>query len=437
MQFNLADEHTDPEAEARYLAAIAAEPEVYWEATLPPAVFAAHGDTYEAIQEALEADKPAPDLPEDWTAGANPAEDAALLKDLWQRRALAELQQETAALLARRDVPAGEVVAGFVERAAKIEADVTADTAGQLAFPEDLVPDVLQGIEEARQTFEAQGDHVTGVRSGLAGLDNILGGFQAGLNILAGGPGVGKTTFALQIAADASSAGVPVLYVTFENGPESLTEKGICAAGKLNSRDVRRGQASAGDVERAAARWRQKAERLAIIEGRSTLSRGQIRGKARRLMNRFAAERCLIVVDYLQLYAKAAKDLRGLGSLREKVEVMGNELRDVAVRLRCPVLAIASLSRGDNNYDRPTLSSLKESGDIEYSADTVMLLAPDPEGVNMDPAVPLTLRVAKNRHGETGTVPVIFRPDLGSMRPKEQRYGSGRHPGERGNGTPF
>jgi replicative DNA helicase len=346
MPFDLTSEYVDRAAERGLCAAIAADPEAYWETPLPVDAFAAEADTYQALREAVEADQPPPAVPEDWAPARNPAATAQQLQDLYQRRALAELQQDFAQLLPDRDTPAREILAGFTERAAQIEADVSGDLAGQLGYPEDLLPGVLDAVREARTAYQEDGDHITGVRSGLGQLDEILGGFQAGLTILSGGPGTGKTTFALQVAADVSAAGVPVLFVTFENSPENLTEKGVCTAGRLNSRDVRRGRVPLEDVQAAAKRWAAKAGRLAIVEGRPDLSRGQIRAKARRLMNRFDAERCLIVVDYLQLYAKAAEDLRGLNSLREKVEVMGNELRAVGMRLRCPVIALASQHRG-------------------------------------------------------------------------------------------
>lgn len=441
MRFELADEYTDPESERSVLRAILHDAELYWELDLPPEVFAEHRDAYDAVRSAYEADEAPPegilgDTTEDASTGALEATDvhalSGELKDLWQRRQLSELQQDTAAAVGS-DAPASEVVEALVERAAQIEAALSRDTAGRLTFPSDLVPDMLRTVETAREAFQANGDHVTGVRSGLNRLDEILGGFQAGLTILSGGPGTGKTTLALQMGADAAESGTPVLYVTFENSPESLTLKGVCACGGLNSRDVRRGRLPLSDVRPAAARWQKKAKRLAVIEGRPDLTRGQIRGKARRLMNRFGADRCLIVVDYLQLYAKAAEDLRHLRSLREKVEVMGNGLRDLGMRLRSPVLALASQHRGAGygSGGSASLDTLKESGDLEYSADAVAFLTEPEDRMETEPARALDLTVSKNRHGETGKLNLIFRPDVGKMRPEANR----EDPREMGDGS--
>jgi len=89
----------------------------------------------------------------------------------------------------------------------------------------------------------------------------------------------------------------------------------------------------------------------------------QVRAQARRAMRQHQTERCLVVVDYLQLWAKVAEDLRGNLSVRERVDMLGGLLRELALRLRSPVLALA-----------------------------------------------------KNRHGDTGKVGLIFRPDLGTLR---------------------
>ena len=439
-KYSLADDHTDPAAERALIGALAQNPDLYWELDPPAPIFTGdRAEAYGALRDAIEDDSAPPDALQEWDPAPDPAGTLGHLEDNFQRRRIAELLEDGAQANANPEASAPDIVSALVEGAAKIENELSRDAAGTLSYPSDLVPGVMEDVREARERYQAEGDHVTGVRTGLSRLDDILGGLQPGLTILSGGPGTGKTTLALQIAADAAQAGTPALYVTFENSPKQLTLKGISAAGRLNSRDVRRGQAPLDDVWPAAERWKERARRLAIIEGRADLSRGQIRGKARRLMNRFEATRCLVVVDYLQLYAKAAEDLRGLSSLREKVETMGNELRDVAMRLRSPVLALSSQSRGAN-YDsdgggRAALDTLKESGDLEYSADAVAFLTGAQDRMATDPARALDLTVKKNRHGEAGKrVELVFRPDYGTMRPASDRTPEGA---AAANGSPF
>ena len=132
------------------------------------------------------------------------------------------------------------------------------------------------------------------------------------------------------------------------------------------------------------------------------------------------AERCLIVVDYLQLWAKVAEDLRGNFSVRERVDMLGGLLRELALGLHSPLLALASRNRSAGNYGNgkgsAALDSLKESGDLEYAADVVLFLTEAQEYLATPPARAIELTVAKNRDGDTGKLSLIFRPDLGTMR---------------------
>ena len=95
----------------------------------------------------------------------------------------------------------------------------------------------------------------------------------------------------------------------------------------------------------AAEAWEPVAQRLAVVEGSSQLTVAQVRAQARRAMRQHQAERCLVVVDYLQLWAKVAEDLRGNFSVRERVDMLGGLLRELALGLHSPVLALASQNR--------------------------------------------------------------------------------------------
>ena len=100
--------------------------------------------------------------------------------------------------------------------------------------------------------------------------------------------------------------------------------------------------------------------------------------------------------------------------------LLGGLLREMALRLHSPVLALASQNRSAGNYGNgkgsAALDSLKESGDLEYAADVVLFLTEAQERGATPPARAIELTVAKNRHGETGKMGLIFRPDLGIMR---------------------
>ncbi len=100
--------------------------------------------------------------------------------------------------------------------------------------------------------------------------------------------------------------------------------------------------------------------------------------------------------------------------------MVGGPLRELALGLGSPALALASQNRSAGNYGNgkgtAALDALKESGDLEYAADVVLFLTEAQERLATPPARAVELIVAKNRHGETGKVGLIFRPDVGTMR---------------------
>ena len=106
--------------------------------------------------------------------------------------------------------------------------------------------------------------------------------------------------------------------------------------------------------------------------------------------------------------------------MRERVELLGGALRELAARLHSPVLALASQNRAQGHYGNgkgtAALDSLKESGDLEYMADVVLFLTETLERQSRPPARAVDLTIAKNRHGDIGKLLLIFRPDLGTLR---------------------
>ncbi len=418
--FNLADEFLDESDERALIAAVAAQPALYWELvdTLPAGAFAVEGACWTTVAAAVEAEQPAGTPPE-WTPAPDPQATARRLADLYQRRLLAAAQERLGQALYDERRPAAQLATLLEEEAARIQAAIRETQAGRLVWASDVLPAVLKDADERRRQREATGKPVMGLPTGLAGLDAILGGLEEGLTILAGAPGVGKTTLALQIAAAASS-GAPVVYVTFENSPANLALKAVCARAGVNPRDVQRGWADLAKMRQGADAWRPVAERLALVEGTGRLTVAQVRATALRAMNRHQAGSCLIVADYLQLWAKASDELRGLATVRERVETLGASLRELSARLRSPVLALASQNRAGGDYGggkgAAALDSLKESGDLEYSADVVLFLTPAKERQAVEPARAVDLTVAKHRNADTGRVELIFRPDIATIR---------------------
>jgi len=263
-----------------------------------------------------------------------------------------------------------------------------------------MVERVLELASEARASKES-GRATLGIPTGLADLDRTLTGLNPGLYVLGGAPGVGKTSLALQWAMKAAEE-VPVVYVTYENSPPNLALKAIGRLANIPPSDVERGVADLAKLQEGAADFGKIAHRLAFVEGTPDTTTASIQGQARQAMARHGARRCLVIVDYLQRMAHAS----GYGTLRENVSALTLGLRKLATRLDSPVLAISSLSRGVNNYTHPTLEALKESGDLEFTADVVLLLGEREDALGKGRRRMVDLSVAKNRFGEAGRKPV-------------------------------
>ena len=269
--YHLTDEFTDGSAEQALLASLAQAPPLYWDLfdLLSPDVFTQETPTWHACTQAIEIGQP-PSVPAAWVPASDPHATAGRLVDLHQRRLLAAAQERLAQALFDETTPAVDIVAMLEEEALRVQAALRNTTVGRLQWASALLPQVLADAEARRQQREATGSAVLGVSTGLAQLDNLLGGLNEGLYLLAGPPGMGKTTLALQLAA-AATKDVPVVVVTFEHAPENLTLKLLCARAGMNPRDVQRGYADLAKFRSAVEAWEPVAKCLAVVEGVSDL----------------------------------------------------------------------------------------------------------------------------------------------------------------------
>lgn len=416
---HLRDEFKSPDTERAVLAALSRNPALYWELrdTLTAEAFDAEPEAWAALSADVEGER-RPRIPEGWEPSPNPADSARHLADLLRWRQLADLQERISRGLFNREPPQ-ELAARLEESAADVQALFRDSGAARLEWGSDFLPSVLRDAEDRNLQRQQTGRPVMGLRTGIGKYDEVLNGLEPKkLHILAGAPGIGKTTFCHYLAAQITRE-APVVYVTFENSKENLTLKALAARAGIDTKRIRRGEADLSKLREAAAEWEPFARRIAYIEGSPSLSVDQLRAKVKAAMNHHRADNCLVVVDYLQLWAKSAAHLRHLPTIRERVESMASDLRaELAVRLNVPVLAICSVSRGENGkgYEKPTLANLKEAGDLEFDGDTISFLQKSEQGA-LRPARALTLKVEKNRDGdgEPG-IEVIFRADVGVIR---------------------
>ena len=283
------------------------------------------------------------------------------------------------------------------------------------------VGELLGDVVNELQTRSMERRQITGVPTGFTKLDEISAGLQPeNLIVVAARPGVGKTSWAINVATHAAlDHGIPVLIFSLEMSKFELMERMLAGEARIDSSRMRRGMIEYGD-------WKSHiypaADRLTkapiLIDDSAAPIILELRAKARRFRGNpkyFPASSNgrtplgLMVVDYLQL-------ARGLGGRREEsrereIAEISRGLKALAKDLRIPIIAVSQLNRGLERREdkRPQLSDLRESGAIEQDADMILFIHREEmygtEGAERNKA---ELIIGKNRHGPTDTVLLTF-----------------------------
>jgi replicative DNA helicase len=250
---------------------------------------------------------------------------------------------------------------------------------------------------KARQT-----GGLAGLPTGLEALDDCLAGLQTGLHILAAEPGAGKTALALQMARAVAATGVPVMYASFDESPVRLALKALAATAKTNFSELVNGGTS---EEKARLLWEQHAQTLACLSFVPADAKLTPADLADQLRDQFDLyfdpdenAMGLLVIDYLQPWA-AAMAAANRVEIRAAVGDMALALRKLALDLQVPVLVISAQNR--SGQGSTSMTSLRESSDLEYGADSIMLLADSNEAHGRG-IYGRKLFLAKNRFGPSG-----------------------------------
>ena len=274
----------------------------------------------------------------------------------------------------------------------------------------DVVPLEIALRRFADQISARADDHSEGIATGFASLDEKTGGLQkSDLILLAGRPGLGKSSFALNIVWHAAVAKKTCAVFSLEMSELQVVQRLISMTSEIDGNRMRRGRLS--DVEfrsiSAASDELQKAS--IFVEESSQLSVTDILAKSRRLQ----AERGLdlIVIDYLQLIEGTGDDE---GRVQEVARI-SRALKAIARELQVPVLALSQLSRQiETRGTEPMLSDLRESGALEADADLVMFLWQKDQRDREDRVV--RLKLAKHRNGPTAEIDLHFQSELTRFR---------------------
>jgi replicative DNA helicase len=266
-----------------------------------------------------------------------------------------------------------------------------------------------ENLDHLEKLYE-RGSAITGTPTGYIDLDGLLSGLQPNALIVVGArPAMGKTSFALGMAAHAAlEGGKPVLFFSLEMSNLELSQRLLCAEAKVDSTRVRNGQLQSDDWKKISSAMGRLADAPIWIDDNPNLTIMEIRAKARRLKSQ-VGDLGVIVIDYLQLMTGRAN----AESRQVEVSELSRGLKILARELETPVVALSQLSRGlEMRADkRPMLADLRESGSIEQDSDVVMFIFreeiydPKPENAGQAEII-----VAKHRSGPTGVVQLAFLP---------------------------
>lgn len=275
--------------------------------------------------------------------------------------------------------------------------------------------EVLQGVIDAMEDKEKP----RGIPTGFHTLDGMLCGLQPGeMAVLAARPSMGKTAFALNIAENVASRGIPTLLFSLEMSEEAIAQRLLSSRSRIPAQNLRRGENV--DMRALAVAVGELSEIPLSIDDASSLSIMELRARTRRMVRKSAVG--FVVIDYLQLLSAphVARENRQV-----EVAAISRGIKALARELEVPILCLAQLNRASEQREgnRPRMADLRESGSIEQDADVVMLLhreeyyhLQDTDWIldNPDKAGAAEVIVAKQRNGPTGTADIRW--DAGTTR---------------------
>ncbi|MBV9331625.1 MAG: replicative DNA helicase [Alphaproteobacteria bacterium] len=357
---------------------------------------------------------------------------ARILHDLFVRRELVRIGEDIVnqAYEAPDDCPPQKQIEDAEKELYRVS-ETSKYATGPLDFQHALV-ETIRLAERAQQ----RGGRISGVPTGFADIDSLLGGLQpSDLIILAGRPGMGKTSLGTNMAFHAARAwlqdkeagaavprGAPALFFSLEMAAQQLSARILSEQTEIEMYKIRNGKFSDTEWDRFVLTMQELSNLPIYIDDTGGISMAQIAARARRLKREKNIG--VIFIDHLQLIEPTR---RGENRVQELTEIT-KSLKVLAKDLDVPVVALSQLSRGVDSRDdkRPVLSDLRESGSIEQDADVVMFVYREEYYLarrEPDPSTPdhakwiakmelanrkAEILVEKHRHGPTDKVDLYF-----------------------------
>ncbi len=345
---------------------------------------------------------------------ANVGEYISIMKDKTLLRQVAEAAGELTGMIQEGTATGQDILEAAEQR---IYAIRQGRAARGLTPISQVIIDVYDRLEELAASDQA----IPGLSTGLRDLDRAISGLnKSDLILLAARPGMGKTSMALNILLDAGKkSGKNVAFFSLEMSREQLALRLIASECFVDNKKLVTGKLTDEDWESVAAAADSLNRSAIFIDDDSSVTVADILAKCRRVENLG-----MIIIDYLQLMQSAGGKSRGGENRQQIVSDISRSLKLMAKELNVPVLCLSQLSRANESRTdkRPMLSDLRESGAIEQDADIVLFLYregyynKDTENPNLAECI-----IAKNRHGETGTVELQWTPEFTTFTDMEWR----------------
>ncbi len=342
---------------------------------------------------------------------ANVLDYAAIVKDKALLRRVGETAGELSEMVRSEAGTAEQVIEAAEQRIYAIRQGKSSDSMARI---DGVMAEVWETIKERKD----RGQDFPGLSTGLTDLDRRIAGLNnSDLLILAGRPGMGKSSLAMNIGLEvAKHSGKNVAVFSLEMSCLQLGMRLLSMEAEIDNKKLMTGRLGDDEWGKAAAAVAALSQAKLYMDDNSSLTVADMNAKCRRVK-----DLGLIIIDYLQLMQSAGGAGRSGDNRQQVVSDISRSLKLMAKDLNVPVICAAQLSRANEaraaSQRRPMLSDLRESGAIEQDADIVMFLyresyyEDDTENPNIAECI-----VAKNRHGETGTVMLEWRPEFTTFR---------------------
>ncbi len=288
------------------------------------------------------------------------------------------------------------------------------NTSGPAKISDVIMSDVFERLKKLGSADPKEKEKYMGIPTGFSYLDRVLGGgfHRSDLILIGARPGMGKTSFALNVARNMAMKGRKTLFFSLEMSNEQLAQRIISTEARIVSNKLRTGEITDADWEKLGLALQNLVNAELYFDDTANITVPEMKARVRRMKN----VEC-VVIDYLQLMTGTKKTDNRVQEISE----ITRGLKMMAKDLNIPVITCSQLSRNTAKTadHRPQLTDLRESGSIEQDADIVLMLhredyynMGDNNEEEKTTANVAEVIVAKNRHGSTEKVDVAWNAEF-------------------------